>query len=590
MISRGLNKALLYTLGRPFPTPTDAIAVRGDAVVPLLMGTTMHISLASGGHWYGHGFNHRQPYPLNAEPVVNPHFAVNNIQSPIWIASEGFAILANTVAPLDVRLNSEASGFLSISCPSKDVTIEIFAGPTLPEAHQKLLKRLHWPPPSPEKSLFGDSIFCTWTQYPRAISQDRILSMAHAIREHEYPCSVLTIDDRWESVFGELRFSRNFPDPEMLIQDLHSLGFRVLLWVTPFVNCEAATFPFLAEKGWLAPRKEGGGPSLFQWWGGRAGIVDLSNPEARDWYRDQLLRLKNEVGIDGFKIDGGDAKYQPLPEETAWNHPAGASGYVDLLLALFEEVAPGFCESRTGWLSQRRNIIWRQGGKDSHWGVDNGLQAMIHLSQHLGLLGYDVLIPDMIPGRVQTLVSDLPLPSDELFIRWTEATAVMPMMQYSYFPWNYAATTATIAQRYAQLHKALEDYLHRHASNRSIPLLRPLWYDAPECAEFYAAGDTFLLGPDLLAAPVTRQGITQRDLLLPPGQWRDLWTGKTFEGGRITGHPAPCPGIPLFLRAEQTELFGTLHAILKTMPAAPLPTGTTATYACGLDRDLSVTG
>ena len=582
-----IDQALLYTIGEP--TLHEPEAVRSDHSILLPRGATLRFFLASGGRWYGHGFNQRQPYPLDAEPVVNPHFAVNNIQSPIWLASEGYAILAATTAPLDVRLNENGEGFLAISCPSADITLEIFTGPTLPAAHQKLLRHLHWPPPAPDSSLLGDAIFCTWTQYPRAISQERILSMARAIREHGYPSSVLTIDDRWESVFGELRFSADFPAPGEMIKELHTLGFRVLLWVTPFVNCEAATFPLLAERGWLAPRKDGSGPALFQWWGGRAGIVDLTLPAARNWYRDQLARLKNETGVDGFKIDGGDAKYQPLPEETAWHEPVGASGYVDLFLALFEEVAPGFCESRTGWLSQRRNIIWRQGGKDSHWGIDNGLQAMIHLGLHLSLLGYDIFIPDMIPGRVQTLVSDLPLPPDELFIRWTEATALMPIMQYSYFPWNYDAVTAAVARQYALFHKALEGYLRTHSENRRAPLLRPLWYDAPE-GGYEAEGSLFLLGPDLLAAPVTEPGVVSRDIVLPPGQWRDLWSGKRFEGGRITAHPAPCPGIPLFLRAGQEELFEKLHAILRAMPAAPLPAGTTATYACGLDRDLSVTG
>ena len=162
--------------------------------------------------------------------------------------------------------------------------------------------------------------------------------------------------------------------------------------------------------------------------------------------------------MDGFKIDGGDAKYQPDPAQTAWHENVGASGYVDLLLETFEEIAPGCCESRTAWLSPQRNILWREGGKDSHWGVDNGLKAVVNLGLHLALIGYDTLIADMIPGRIQTMVSTLPLPTDELFIRWTEASALMPIMQFSYFPWNYAEATSHIARSYAQLHKALEDH------------------------------------------------------------------------------------------------------------------------------------
>jgi myogenesis-regulating glycosidase len=566
--------------------------ISADTSLTIEKGTRVRFNLTSGGCWYGHGFSHRQPYPLNAEPVINSRFAVNNIQSPIWLASAGFAIIAQTVQVLDVRLNEKGNGWLEIHCDEAPITIQIFAGAELPEAHRKLMRSLHWPSPAPEPSIFGDSIFCTWTQYPRAITQQRILDMARSIREHKFPCSVLTIDDRWESVFGELEFSRDFPNPKAMVDQLHAMGFRVLLWVTPFINQEAATYSFLAEKGWLAPYKESPEPSLLRWWGGTAGLVDLTNPQARDWYREQLLRLKNDVGVDGFKIDGGDAKYHPDPAVTRWYSDAGASGYVDLLLETFESVAPGMCESRTGWLSQKRNILWREGGKDSQWGVDNGLKAMVHLALHLGLLGYDLLIPDMVPGRIQTLVSEMPLPSDELFVRWTEASALMPILQFSYYPWNYAAGTAEIAHGFAEFHKALESYLHRSSDARQTPLLRPLWYDEPRREELYSMGDEFLLGPDLLVAPVLLENQVARDIVLPSGAWRDLWTGEVYRQERILQHPAPCPGIPLFLReGKQDALFNMLHGILAKIPSGTVRTNeTTATYSCGLDRDLNVTG
>lgn len=569
----------------------EAAPVAGDCVIPLPRGTWMRFCLASGGSWYGHGFAHRQPYPLDVESVVNPRFAVNNIQSPIWMCSSGYAVLAETVEELEVRCNDGENGWLEVRCPGADIGVQVFRGRDLTEAHRKLMGFLGWPPPAPEKRLLGDSIFCTWTQYPRAITQERVLEMARAIRGREFPCSVITIDDRWESAVGELRFSGDFPDPRRMVEELHAMGFRVLLWVTPFVDCGAATFAPLAEKGLLARAKDGSGPSLLKWWGGTAGIVDVTNPEACDWFRAQLLRLKNEIGVDGFKIDGGDAKYLPDIAKTTWRKNAGPSGYIDLLLALFEEVAPGMCESRTAWLSQKRNILWREGGKDSHWDVDNGLQAMVHLGLHLALLGYDLLIPDMIPGRIQTLVSTLPLPTDELFVRWAEASALMPVMQFSYLPWNYAEPTSTIAQRYAELHKALEDYLHEQAHGRRGPLLRPLWYDSPEEPDLYSVSDEFLLGNDILAAPVMRGNQSSRDVILPPGIWLDAWTGQTHQQGRIPDHPAPCPGIPLFVRAERPELFAALNRILNTIGRGSVAPGvTSATYCCGLDRDIGVTG
>ncbi|MEI8309316.1 MAG: glycoside hydrolase family 31 protein [Verrucomicrobiota bacterium] len=569
----------------------DAEDLAADCVISLPRGSWMRFELASGGSWYGHGFAHRQPYPLNVEVIVNPRFAVNNIQSPIWMCSSGYALLANTVEELEVRCNDAENGWLEIRCKAVPIHVQVFRGRDLTEAHRKLMVFLQWPPPAPEKDLLGDSIFCTWTQYPRAITQERVLEMARAIRERRFPCSVITIDDRWESTVGELRFSSDFPDPGQMVKELHALGFRVLLWVTPFVDCGAATFAPLAENGLLARAKDGNAPSLLKWWGGTAGIIDITNPVASDWFRAQLFRLKNEIGVDGFKIDGGDAKYQPDIDKTTWLKNAGPSGYIDLLLALFEEVAPGMCESRTAWLSQKRNILWREGGKDSHWGLDNGLQAMVSLGLHLALLGYDLLIPDMIPGRIQTLVSTLPLPSDELFIRWVEASALMPVMQFSYLPWNYSEATSTIAQRYAELHKALEEYLHEQAHNRRRPLLRPLWYDSPEVPELYAVVDEFLLGNDILAAPVMKENQTERDIVLPPGEWFDAWSGRTHLQGTLFDHTAPCPGIPLFVRAGRPELFAVLHRILNTIERGSVLSGvTSATYTCGLDRDIGVSG
>lgn len=564
-----------------------------DADISLILaaGETISFDLTSGGHWFGHGFNHVQPYPLEQGALVSPAFAVNNIQSPIWMCSEGVAILAETKRPLDVRLNENGDKTLRLTPTRKAVTLKIWKRATLPEAQSALLRHLGWPNAVPADDLFGDSFFCTWTQYPRAITQERILNMARQIRSNGYPCSTFIIDDRWESCFGELAFSRDFPDPAGMIRELHALGFRVWLWVTPFVNQEAAGFAELARQKILVPARNSNDAALFKWWGGTAGLIDVTAPHGKKWLREKLSGLMETFGVGGFKIDGGDYKYQPSVEESVWHAFAGESGYSDALLSVFEELVPNHCESRTAWLSQSRPIIWRQGGKDSHWGLDNGLAAMVSLALHLGLMGYDLLIPDMIPGRVQTLKADHPLPSDELMIRWTEATAFMPLMQFSYLPWNYGTETAAIVRAYALLHKELQPYLAEQARERKAPLLRPVWYDAPERAELFAVADEFMLGRDLLVAPVLQSGAVSRDVLLPPGLWVDAWTGNQLKEGFLGNHPSPCPGIPVFVRAERGNLIQLLHRALAGVTRGTIPPSrVTTTYSAGLNRDIAVTG
>lgn len=565
--------------------------IDSDGCLEFAAGEIVSFDLQSGGHWFGHGFNHVQSCPLEQGSLAAPAFAVNNIQSPVWMCSEGVAILAETRRPLDVRLNENRDGFLRLSSAHETLRLKIWKRKTLPGAQAALLQSVGWPNRPPEKDLFGDCFFCTWTQYPRCINQERILDMAREIRARGYPCSTLIIDDRWESCFGELDFSRDFPDPAAMIRELHSLKFKVWMWVTPFVNQEASTFGELSENKILVPRRDGDGAALFKWWGGTAGLIDVTAPQGRKWLQEKLRSLMAGYGVDGFKIDGGDFKYQPSPEESAWHAFAGESGYSDVLLSLFEEVAPNQCETRTAWMSQSRSLVWRQGGKDSHWGLDNGLAAMVSLALHLGLMGYDLIIPDMIPGRVQTLKSDHPLPSDELMVRWTEATAFMPFMQFSYFPWNYAAGTEGVVRAYALLHKELEHYIMEQARDRKAPLIRPVWYDEPENKELFAVADEYMLGRDLLVAPVLASGVSSRNVLLPSGEWIDAWTGKALLGGLHPDHPAPCPGLPVFIRKGREDLAAIFRKAWPEISQSCIsPARATAVHQAGLDRDISVTG
>lgn len=556
----------------------------------LAAGESLVVSLTEGGHWYGHGFNHVQPWPLEAGRIDNAAFAVNNIQCPAWMCSKGMVVFAETVAPLEVSVNRDGDGELRISCPIAPLPVRVFRGATLPDAHAAWLRHLGWPNSPPSGNMFGDSLFCTWTQYPRCITQVRVLDLARRIRANDYPCHTLLIDDRWERCFGELEFSRTeFRDPAGMFAELKDMGFDAWLWVTPFVNRDAADFVTLAQDKVLVPNRTGDDAAQFKWWGGVAGLVDVTAPQGRRWYRDKLESLL-QLGAAGFKVDGGDHKYQPRSEECAWHADPGASGYSDKLLALFDELVPNRCETRTAWLSQGRSILWREGGKDSHWGADNGLRAMINLGLHTALLGYDLLIPDMVPGRVQTMNADDPLPTDELMVRWTEASAFFPFLQFSYFPWNYAATTADAVAAYARVHKALERYVAAQAANRCKPLLRPLWYDWPDQLHLYGVSDEFLLGDDLLAAPVLEPGIVERDVILPPGRWRDGWSGQLVSG-TLVQWAAPCPGIPVFVHARNPELFTVLNAALGAVSRQPVPSGnTTATWQAGINRDLTVTG
>ncbi len=564
--------------------------VEGSQIFRLALGEELVFSTAEVGYIYGQGFNHHQPYPLSKKPFFLPKFAVNNINAPLWFCSKGLVILAETEALLEIEMTAGEWPTLSIKAIEQEVTIHLWRGKNIKAAHQQFLLDLNRKYSLPGHNFIGDSLFCTWSQFPRCINQQRVLDFAAEIREHQYPCSTIIIDDRWEKAYGDLAFADMFPDPRAMVETLHRQGFRVLLWVTPFINKDSLNFSFLEQKGWLV-RSKTQGAALLNWWGGQAGLIDLTCPEASAWYEEQLQKLKVTCQIDGFKIDGGDAKYQPNPEESLWHDYKGASGFSDLLLEVFEKVSPGLCETRTAWLSQNRNIVWRLGGKDSHWGEDNGLKALVHLGIQLSLMGYDFLIPDMVGGRIQTMSQTDPLVTDELFIRFCEVSAFMPVLQFSYYPWNYHRVVWESCLVLAKAHKALGVYIEELVKDKNHLLIQPLWYQDDDERAF-ELGDEFLLGPDILVCPVLSSGQVVRDIYFPQGQWIDVYNQNSFMGPlEIENYPAPCPGIPIFVRAGQEALRKTLMEIMSPLTSvAILPEVTTATYESGINRDIKVTG
>src|SRR5690606_2782567 len=160
----------------------------------------------------------------------------------------------------------------------------------------------------------------TWIELLYDQSETRILDYAKALLRAGYPQGVLMIDDNWQEDYGVWDFSaRRFQDPRGLVQELHRLGFRVMLWVCPFVSADSATFRELARRRLLLRDASAEGDpvwndtpnaaALGRWWNGASGVLDLSHPEAVAWFRAQLDRLVNEFGIDGFKFDAGDSHF-----------------------------------------------------------------------------------------------------------------------------------------------------------------------------------------------------------------------------------------------------------------------------------------
>ena len=120
------------------------------------------------------------------------------------------------------------------------------------------------------------------------------------------------IDEGWFEEYGRYVFHPGrFPDPKGMMDELHGMGFKVMLWVCPYIRPDGQYFKelFLNEDEvvWLRSAENPALPAIMQWWDGFSAVTDLTNPHGRDWFKGQLDHLVQEYGVDGFKLDGGDA-------------------------------------------------------------------------------------------------------------------------------------------------------------------------------------------------------------------------------------------------------------------------------------------
>ncbi|WP_110517735.1 TIM-barrel domain-containing protein [Herpetosiphon llansteffanensis] len=531
------------------------------------------IGIQPAGSWYGMGERVIQSWPLNlagvqSQPLITYDHADDgtlNIVTPVWIGANGVAFMvAEDTGPLHVTIDSDPAGVIRLlQFPSPTpfgagldgseihyagtrLVLDLVIAENVSLAAQHIIQKLGHPTAAPPLAMFSKPIWTTWARYKMDIDQVQTLAFAQEIIDQQYPYSVLEIDDRWQTAYGDLEFDlRKFPDPKAMVDQLHQLGYKVTLWIPPFFDPKSAAFAEAAANGYLVKHPGNDQPYLTRWWQGWGGLLDVSNPAALAWWQAGLDRLQILYGIDGFKFDGAEGNF--LPAEAKTHLPMTPNQYSDRYVA-FVAQSWQWTEVRTGWRSQQQPIFFREWDKWSRWGMDNGLHAVVTQALAMSVIGYPYVLPDMIGGNAY----NGEFPERELLIRWTQVTALLPAMQFSIAPWQYDAETSQICQRYAQLHAELEPYiaeLLQATTTDGTPLVRPLWWHYPDDASTRFIGDQWLFGEQYLAAPILQANRYQRDIYLPEGGWRDYWTGEKFDGETwLYNYPAPLETMPLFER------------------------------------------
>jgi len=403
---------------------------------------------------------------------------------------------------------------------------------------------------TPDELLFAKPQYNTWIELTYNQNQADVLKYARAILANGFPPGVLMIDDTWQENYGVWNFHPGrFPDPKQMMDELHRMGFKVMVWICPFVSADQSRLVhrLLKDKCFLMQKNSAKttwatatDPALIKWWNGYSALLDFSNPKAVRWFNEQMDRLVKDYGVDGFKLDAGDMQYYP-PD--ALSQQSVSPNRQCELYAQFGLRFP-LNEYRACWKMAGQPLTQRLRDKNHSW---EDVQKLIPHMLAEGLVGYTFSCPDMIGGGEYDSFQDLKRFDQDLVVRSAQIHALMPMMQFSVAPWRVLDAEHLAAVKKAV--KIREQFtpeilaLVRQSAKNGEPIVKSLEYAFPHQG-YEQIQDEFMLGDFILVAPLDRKG-NARQLVLPKGIWMSD-DGKTLNGGATYSLEVPLDRIPYF--------------------------------------------
>lgn len=285
----------------------------------------------------------------------------NNQTTPLLISNKGRYIWCD--GPFQFQLRDG-----KIRIESARGTIEYAtAGNTLKEAY--LTASGKYLPPAgilPPELFFSKPQYNTWIELIYNQNQEDILKYARSIIDNGFPTGILMIDDNWQKDYGNFNFRPDkFPNPKAMVDELHAMGFKVMLWVSPFVSPDSEEFRYLKTKGYLVKRKGSDQPAILDWWNGSSACYDLSNPEAYNHLRSTLKKMQQDYHIDGFKFDAGDPERYPEKEVDVFDRQSYDTEQTYLWAKLGLEFP--YNEFRACWKLGGQPLVQRLGDKKYSW-------------------------------------------------------------------------------------------------------------------------------------------------------------------------------------------------------------------------------
>ena len=490
---------------------------------------------------------------------------------PFYMSTTGYGLWVDTTAEATFDMNVTSGLDVTIHVPAQRLRVVIFEGPEFP----KILERFTG---ITQRSILPPYwAFAPWMGRDVHQNQAQVMEDVNRTRELGLPASVILIDSPWTTSYNSYKFNpKQFDDAPAMTKAIHAAGYKLVLWHTSWINSQsnppgepgfadkmtphAENYDEAAAAGYFVKRPDGS-TYVGRWWKGMGSLIDFTNPVAKKWWQDQV-RQAIAAGADGFKDDDaegsfqGDVKFYDGSDKRLMRNRYAVL-YNNAMEELIQKDLKGngvlFARSVTTG-ANGIGFLWG-GDNQSSFSKENGLPTVVTAGLGAGMSGMSLWTADL-GGYLKTPNAPDPLVS----MRWTEYSAFSPTMeilsQTNKQPWNWDAKTGgtkalDVYRKYSVLHMSLFPYRYaaaQESAKTGMPIMRALVLNYQDDDQARLATDEYLLGPDLLVAPVTNEG-TQRPVYLPAGDWVNYWTGAAVPGGRTLVVDAPADVIPVYVRA-----------------------------------------
>ncbi len=419
-----------------------------------------------------------------------------------------------------------------------------------------------------------------WQCKLRYWNQEQLLNVAREYHRRGVRVDVIVIDFFHWPFMGDYRFEEEFwPDPKAMVQELESMGMKVMVSVWPQVSYRSENFKEMNAEGYLV-RSDRGEDVQFRKGDEPVMFFDFTNPEARKYLWEKIKKNYYDYGIETFWLDEAEPEYGVYDFENYryFSGPVMQTGnlYPQAYARAFYEgqKAEGQQEVvnllRCAWAGSARYgaLVW---SGDVHSNFPT-LRRQICAGLNMGIAGIPWWTTD-IGGFVGGDNRDPAF--RELLVRWFQWGTFCPVMRLhgvrdpreDVFTkegeprlgsggdneiWSHGEENYAIFKRHIEFRERMRDYTRKlmdEAHQDGAPVIRTMFYEFPQDSLCWDLKDQYMFGSDVLVAPVAHEGMRERAVVLPAGaSWTDLHTGTVYAGGQTVLCPAPMERIPVFLR------------------------------------------